>query len=66
MLDSALDDITILNAWADTTPSPADVAELPGLRARLRKLSELPPRDAAYSRLLDTLDGKSAEVGYTF
>ena len=58
MLDSAIDDITILNAWADTTPSPVDGAELPALRARLRQLGELPPRDAAYSRLLDTLDGE--------
>ncbi|MBK7665619.1 MAG: hypothetical protein IPJ21_19190 [Sterolibacteriaceae bacterium] len=56
MLDTAADDITILNAWPDCAPSSLDAADLPDLRAKLRQLSELPPGDPSYARLLGLLD----------
>lgn len=56
MLDTAADDTTILNAWPACTSSSLDANDLPDLRAKLRQLSESPPSDPSYARLLGGLD----------
>lgn len=56
MLDTAEDEITILNAWPDCAPASLAAADLPDLRAKLRQLSESPPDDPTYARLLGVLD----------
>lgn len=57
MLDTAADDTTILDAWADSAPPLLDVGDLPALRTRLRQLSELPPGEGAFTQMLGELDG---------